>query len=125
MGGRCSCAVESTMLSAVGVAVPETRIGFWDGAGSCQHVFPWTVPVFAGSRASARVSVSPWSPASAASRLVESTGWCDTPVTPTPSCSTSARELGGGSGLPHLHPGPAMDLSDKPGTNSSQIAHSF
>lgn len=100
--------------------MPETRTGFWDGEGQVPasmmffHGLGFTVAGCAGSRAAPCASVSPWSSASAAPRLVESTRQCDTHVSLTPSCNPGSRELGEeaqgcqhSSGLPHLHPRPA------------------
>lgn len=78
VGGACvllglGCSVQ------LGVAVPETRTGFWDGEVQVPasmmffHGVGFSVAVCAGSRAAACASISPWSPATAAPRLEEST----------------------------------------------------
>lgn len=100
MGGRCLCALEFGVLSAVGsgCARNEDWLLGWGGAGSCQHdVFPW-IGIYCGwlcwLQGCSLCLNSPWSPATAAPRLMESTRQCDTHVSPTPSCSAKARETG-------------------------------
>lgn len=101
---ECVCVVGACVLLSPGCSVqlewPCQKPGLAFGMGQVHASRMFflglgsTVAGCAGSRAAACASLSPCSPASAAPRLVESTGWCDSPVSPTPSCRTTVRELG-------------------------------